>query len=234
MSKSRGNVVNPDDVVAEYGADSLRLYEMFMGPLEATKPWDTAGVSGVARFLARSWRFIMDGEEDTAVSLHNRISDDATLDDESMRLLHKTIKKVTEDIEALRFNTAISQLMVCVNHLTKLKRVPRSAAETYVLLLSPLAPHLGEELWQHLGHQNTLAHEPWPTFDPSLTVDDVVTIAVQVMGKTRGTIDVSRAASKDEVLALAKALPSVAKHLDGKTIRKEIYVPGRIVNLVAT
>jgi len=231
MSKSRGNVVNPDDVVSQYGADSLRLYEMFMGPLAATKPWDSDGVSGVYRFLARSWRLVVpQGDGEVVVSV--KIRNDATIDDETLRLLHKTIKKVTLDIEGLAFNTAISQLMVCLNHLSKLEVVPAQAARTFVLLLSPFAPHLGEELWHLLGGADTLAYTPWPEYDEALCVDDMVTVAVQIMGKTRTTFDVPRDADQEFVLAAAKELPAVQKHLEGKTIRKAIYVPGRIVNFV--
>jgi len=244
MSKSRGNVVNPDDVVDEFGADTLRLYEMFMGPLEATKPWDPEGVSGVYRFLGRCWRLIVaqddDGDDaDTPwePQLDDSISKEADLDRETERLMHQTIQKVTEDIEGLRFNTAISQLMVFVNHLTKKQNqgesVPWECAETLVLLLSPFAPHMGEELWRVLGHEDTNAYVDWPEFDEAKTVEETITIAVQVMGKTRGTIDIARDAGKDDVLAAAKQLDSVARHLEGKTIRKEIYVPGRIVNFVA-
>ena len=230
MSKSRGNVVNPDDVVKEFGADALRLYEMFLGPLDQTKPWDPEGIQGVYRFLARSWRLVVDNDaEDNA--LHPRIVDEGSLSREDERVLHQTIQKVGEDIDGLRFNTAISQMMVCLNQLSKVKALPRSAAATYVLLLAPFAPHLGEELWSLLGHDTSLAYEAWPSFDPAKCKEDTITMGVQVMGKTRGTIDVGRDAPKEEVLAAAKE--AVAKYLEGKTIRKEIVVPNRIVNFVA-
>lgn len=222
MSKSRGNVVNPDDIVSEFGADSLRLYEMFMGPLEKVKPWQTSGVKGVFNFLARSAKLfgdkarLHDGEEDPAID----------------KALHKCIKKVGEDIEGLRFNTAISAMMIFTNEVSKYKKVSRSTAKAYAKILSPLAPHLGEELWLTLGHDKSLALEPWPVFDPQKAKDDVITMAVQVNGKTRVTIDVAVDISKEDFLALAKAEEKVSSQITGKTIVKEIYVPGRICNIV--
>ncbi len=227
MSKSRGNVVNPDDVVASHGADAMRLYEMFMGPLEVTKPWSTQGVEGVSRFLDRVWRLAV-GEHG---GLSRALVDDAP-DPELARVLHRTIKKVTEGIEELRFNTAIAQIMVLANELTRRERRSRSVVETLVLILSPFAPHLGEELWQRLGHRDTLAYEPWPAYDPALTVDEMATVAVQVNGKLRGTVTLPTGATQDEARAAALAEPSVARHLDGHEIRKVIYVPNRLVNLV--
>ncbi len=230
MSKSRGNVINPDDVVQNYGADALRLYEMFMGPLDQVKPWDSDGVAGVYRFLAKAWRLVVapgDGE----TRLHERVQE-AALDAATERLLHQTIKKVEEDIEGLRFNTALSQLMICLNHLAKLEVLPHQAAETFVLLLSPFAPHLGEELWHLLGHEASLAYEPWPVYDVAKCEEDQVTLAVQVLGKTRGTVEVARGASEEEVVAAAKALAPVARQLEGKTLRKVIVVPNRIVNFI--
>ena len=226
MSKSRGNVVNPDAVVKEYGADSLRLYEMFMGPLTQTKPWQTAGIVGCHRFLARVWRLFIDDAGKMKVS-SEAISDDLR------RALHKTIKKVTDDIESMSYNTAISAMMEFVNLAYKETHMDRKTAETFALLLSPFAPHLGEELWSRLGRDKTLAYEPWPNYDPSLIVEDSWVVSVQVNGKLRGTLEVSKTASQTEVLALARALDSVQRNIEGKTVRKEIYVPGKIVNFVA-
>ena len=230
MSKSRGNVVNPDDIVAEYGADSLRLYEMFMGPLEQVKPWNTRSVDGVHRFLARAYRLILD--RDTG-ALASRVTD-AEAAPEQLRVLHATIRKVTDDVEALRFNTAIAAMMEFVNAATKWEHVPRSTAEPFVLLLAPFAPHLAEELWHALGHDATLAHAPWPEADERFLVQDTVAVAVQVNGKLRGTVTVPAEADRDAVLAAARAEPNVAKYLDGASVRKEVVVPGRLVNFVVT
>lgn len=220
MSKSRGNVVNPDHVVKEMGADTLRLYEMFMGPLEKTKPWSSAGTKGVHNFLTRVARFFLTKENFAD-------SEDET----NKKELHKLIKKVTEDIEALHFNTAISAMMIFVNHVYKTGKVTKETAEKFALVLSPYAPHLAEEIWNSLGHEKTLAYEKWPEFDPKLTVDDTITMAVQVNGKTRGTFEVSKDISKEEFFALVKADEKVAKFLVG-TIIKEIFVPGKICNFV--
>jgi len=222
MSKSRGNVINPDDVVKQYGADSLRLYEMFMGPLEQVKPWSMKGVEGVYRFLNKVWRLFELPLTDTAC------------DKEQRRLIHGLIKKVGEDIEGMRYNTAIAAMMEFVNAAGKWTALPRGAAEPFVLLLSPFAPHLGEELWEKLGHSDTLAHTPWPEYDESALVLDSVEILVQITGKPCARLNVPAAASADELIALAKAHPDVVAALAGKTIRKEIAVPGRLVNLVAT
>ncbi len=227
MSKSRGNVLNPDDVVRHYGADAMRLYEMFMGPLEVTKPWSTQGVEGVSRFLDRAWRLIVaeDGSLSPSVS-------DGPLETGLERLLHRTIKKVTGDLEGLRFNTAIAQMMVLVNALTPLAQRPRAALEALVLLLSPFAPHVGEELWHRLGHPESLAHHDWPVYDPALTVEDTVTVAIQVNGKLRGTVMLPLGADEDTARAAALAEASVRRHLDGGVIRKVIYVPNKLLNLV--
>ncbi len=228
MSKSRGNVVNPDEVIAEYGADALRLYEMYMGPLEQVKPWRTQGVQGMYRFLARTWRVVCDSDSG---ALSARVQDVAP-DDETRKRLHKTIAKVGDDIEGLRFNTAIAALIELTNHLTKLEVVPRSVVETLAIMVSPFAPHLGEELWATLGHAESLAYEPWPEADRSLLVEDVVGLPVQVNGKLRATITVPVDLGQDDVLALARAEENVRIHLEGKTIVKEIVVPGRVVNFV--
>ncbi len=221
MSKSRGNVVNPDAVVKESGADSLRLYEMFMGPLEKVKPWNENGVKGVYNFLTRAYRFFANPAHITTGSES----------DETLKALHKAIKKVTEDYDNLRFNTAISALMIFVNHCYKAGKVTNETAKTFTLLLAPMAPHLGEELWEMLGGKTTLTYETWPKFDENLAKDDTITVAVQVNGKLRATLEVDPTITQADAIAMAKADENVSKHLVG-TIVKEIYVPGKIVNFV--
>ena len=222
MSKSRGNVVNPDDIVKEFGADSLRLYEMFMGPLEKVKPWQTTGVKGVYNFLVRSAKIMGD-----TTRLHDGAEDPAI-----EKALHKCIKKVGEDIEGLRFNTAISAMMIFINEAYKAPKISKTTAKSYAKILAPFAPHLGEELWAILGHSESLTYEPWPVFDPAKAKDDVITMAIQVNGKTRSTLDVPVDITKDEFLNLAKADEKITKLLEGKSIVKEIYVPGKICNIV--
>ncbi|MDO5319551.1 MAG: class I tRNA ligase family protein, partial [bacterium] len=222
MSKSLKNVVNPDDVIRDYGADSLRLYEMFMGPLQAVKPWNTKGVDGVYRFLKRVNKMVT---EQKIV--------DRPLTKAEAKTLNATIKKVDEDLDTMNFNTGISAMMVFVNEFAgEGKDLPREAAEKFVLCLAPFAPHLGEELWQFLGHADTLAYEPFPAFDPKALVEDEVEIPVQVLGKLRGRVTVPMAATPAEMEAIAKANPDVAKFLEGKTIVKVIAVPKRMVNFV--
>ena len=204
-------------MIDSYGSDSVRLYEMFMGPLEASKPWSTKSVEGVIRFLDRAWRLVV--EESGGVSPSVTADRPAT---EQLRLLHQTIKKVTEDLEALRFNTAIAQMMVLTNELTKLERRPRALIEPFVLILSPFAPHLGEELWRRLGHAESLAYEPWPRWDPSLVVEERVTVAVQVNGKLRATLSLQRDAAQQQVEAAAMEDERVRRHLDGGPVRKVI------------
>jgi leucyl-tRNA synthetase len=230
MSKSRGNVINPDHVVKEYGADSLRLYEMFMGPLEATKPWSMEGVNGVHGFLNRAWRMIAD-EFAEEVRLNPALCDD-TPTAEQLRVLHKTIKAVTEDIAKLSFNTAIARMMEFCNFFTKADRRPRAAMEPFVLLLSPFAPHIAEELWHLLGHQETLAYAPWPSYDEAHLVESEVEIPIQINGKLRSKITVAADADKQAMIAAAKADVRVAELLAGKEIKNEIAVPGRMVNFV--
>ncbi len=230
MSKSRGNVVNPDEIVREYGADSLRLYEMFMGPLEATKPWSMSGVDGVRKFLDRVWRLIAD-ERAEADQLNASITDDEGTE-EQQRVLHKTIKAVTEDLDSMSFNTAIARMMEFVNFFNKQSARPRRIMESFVILLSPMAPHLGEELWSLLGHSETLAYEPWPKFDPSLAVDQMVEIPVQINGKIRARTLVPADADVVETERLAKADPKISEFLGGKEVVKVIAVPGRLVNIV--
>jgi leucyl-tRNA synthetase len=227
MSKSRGNVVNPDEMVERFGADAVRLYEMFMGPLEAMKPWSTRGVEGVTRFLDRVWRLIVSDEG----SLSRAVADVEPSDDQR-RLLHQTIKKVTEDLEALRFNTAISQMMVFTNELTKLDRHPRALLEPFVLLLAPFAPHLCEELWERLGHAPSVSRQPWPSFDPALVVSDRLEIPIQVNGRLRSKIEVPADWTEEQVVALAKQDGKLTEWLQGKPARKVIYVPKKLVNFV--
>ena len=228
MSKSLGNVVNPDDVVDAYGADSMRLYEMFMGPLEATKPWQMSGVEGVRRFLDRVWRLLVDMDTDACLA-----TDDAP-SETILRATHKAVKKVTGDLDGLRFNTAISAMMELVNVITPRTERPRASLETLVLLVSPFAPHLGEELWQRLGHTDTLAYAAWPTFDEALTQDPTVGYAIQVNGKLRGQLELPADVTKDDALAAARAEANVVRHLEGKTLRREIFIPGRMVNFVVS
>jgi leucyl-tRNA synthetase len=235
MSKSRGNVINPDDVVAQYGADSLRLYEMFMGPLEQVKPWSMRGVEGVHRFLNRLWRLLIeqgdDGDESSAREIRAAVQD-VEPSREQLRVLHQTIDKVTSDIENLRFNTAIAAMMEFVNAANKWDVVPLSVARSFILIVSPFAPHVGEELWRMLGASDTLAHESWPEVVDDYLKEDEVEIAVQVNGKVRGSVLVAPEASKEAVLAAARSDENVARHLDNGNVRREIYVPGRIVNFV--
>jgi leucyl-tRNA synthetase len=219
MSKARGNVVNPDDIVTAHGADVLRLYEMFMGPLEAVKPWQAAQIQGMVRFRDRIY-----------ATMIRSIGE--SIEPETKKLLHKTIKKVTLDIESMAFNTAISAMMVFVNHLHTLSETPREAGDAMALLISPFAPHLGEELWRRLGHPESLARAAWPDYDDALCHDDVVEMAVQVNGRVRGRVMLGPTATVDEAREAALAAEGVAHAIGGMSIRKFIYVPGRIINLV--
>ena len=227
MSKSRGNVVNPDEMMDQFGADAVRLYEMFMGPLEAIKPWSTRGVEGITRFLDRVWRLIVN--EAGGPSLAG-IEAEPSL--EQRRLLHQTIKKVTDDLEALRFNTAIAQMMVFTNEVTKLKTRPRALLEPFVLLLSPFAPHIAEELWERLGKAPSVATQPWPEYDPVLVAHDRLTIPIQVNGKLRSKIEVPADSSEEQVVRLARQDAKLSEWLQGKTPRKVIYVEKKLVNFV--
>ncbi|ACY18927.1 leucine--tRNA ligase [Haliangium ochraceum] len=236
MSKSKYNVVNPDDMCAEYGADALRLYELFMGPLEDGCEWETAGVAGTRRFLDRLYRLVVDTDSDSGTEsdkLASKLVDEDTDDRELERALHAAIKKVSEAIESLRFNTAVSEMMMFVNEATKAERVPKAWMETFVRVLAPFAPHLGEELWRRLGHEDSLVYAPWPAYEEAKLVADTITLAVQVNGKLRSTLEVPADIGKDDAIAQAKSDDKVAKFLEGKTLRREIYVPGRLVNLVA-
>ncbi|MDP5273037.1 leucine--tRNA ligase [Chengkuizengella axinellae] len=226
MSKSRGNVINPDVIVNEYGADTLRMYEMFMGPLEATKPWNTNGVEGIYKFLNRVWRLFISDDG----TLNNKIVKDAG--DSFNKTWHRTIKKVTEDYEGLRFNTAISQMMIFVNDAYKADQLPKDAMSHFVQLLAPIAPHISEELWQRLGNENTITYTSWPTFDEKWIVDDVVEIVVQIKGKIIDRINVPKNLDKEELEKTVLELEKVKTAIAGKTIRKVIAVPGKLVNIV--
>jgi leucyl-tRNA synthetase len=231
MSKSMKNVINPDEVVEEYGADTLRLYEMFMGPLDASKPWNPRDVPGVFRFLQRSWRLIV-GDGDGPIS---EAVTTGAINEGLERVLHKTIKKVTDDIERMAFNTAISAMMEFVNEAYRAKGIHKSQAERFVLVLSPFAPHLAEELWQRLRGKDwkgSLAQEPWPTFDAALVVDKEIEVPVQVNGKMVTKIKVPKDASQDDIRKAALADAKVAERVSGGTIQREVYVPGRMLNLV--
>jgi len=232
MSKSRGNVVNPDEIIAEHGADAFRCYEMFMGPLEVVKPWSTRAVAGVRRWLERSWRLICDAEGEVLEAVG-----DVEAPEPLQRLIHKTVKAVTLDLEGLRFNTAIARLMECVTGLTAETVRPRAALETYLLLMAPFAPHLAEELWQKLGHAETLAYEPWPRYDEDLARDPQIELVVQVNSKVRARLQVPADVQQEDALARARADEHVQQFTAGKTLVKEVFVPPRpgktpLVNLV--
>lgn len=230
MSKSRGNVITPDSIVEQFGADALRLYEMFMGPLQATKPWNMAGVVGVRNFLDRAWRMIVDDRAD-ALTLAAAVGDYEPTEAQR-RVLHKTIKAVTEDIDDLGFNTAISRLMEFVNAFTKDAQRPREMMQTFTILLAPFAPHVAEELWQCLGGQDSVSFQPWPTYEPQWVVDDVIEVPVQIQGKLRGKVWVPAETTAADLLAAAKADEKIAQQLAGVQVVKEIVVPGRLVNFV--
>ncbi|MFW5801422.1 MAG: class I tRNA ligase family protein, partial [Spirochaeta sp.] len=220
MSKSLGNVINPDDIVAEFGADAMRVYEMFMGPLRQSKPWNTQGLSGVFRFLERVWK------------LGQRQISDAEAPEPLLRVLHKTIRKVARNTEGLDFNTAISQMMICTNEFSKADTLYRSLWEPFVLVLAPYAPHLAEELWQQLGHSTTLAYEPFPEWDEELCRDNEVEVVFQVNGKVRDKAVLPADSDKSALESAARASEKIQSYLDGKTIIKVIAVPQKLVNFV--
>ncbi len=237
MSKSRYNVVNPDDMGNEYGADAMRMYELFMGPLEDGVEWETAGVSGTRRFLDRVWRLLVvpsDPQDPSTVDvLGTKVRDDApTTNKDLERALHAAIKKVTAAVTDLKFNTAISEMMVFVNEATRADAIPRPWFEMFVKILSPFAPHLAEEVWQRLGHTTTITYEPWPVHDEAKLLRDTIKIGVQVMGKLRSEIEVPADATQEAVIAMAKVDEKVQPFLAGKEIKREVYVKGRLVNLV--
>ncbi|MBI5471354.1 MAG: leucine--tRNA ligase [Ignavibacteriae bacterium] len=227
MSKSLGNVVNPDDVVKEYGADAMRLFEMFMGPLEEMKPWSTRGVEGVFRFLGRVWRLYIDDERRLNPDIKS-----VPLTPELERVYHATVKKVGDDIERLSFNTAIAQMMIFVNEVMKSEVKPRQILEPFVIILAPFAPHIAEELWHILGHRQSLAYEPWPAFDPAKLIETTVEIVLQVNGKIRSKIAVEKDMPEHQLEALCLADENVRRHLDGKQIIKKVIVKNKLVNLV--
>jgi len=252
MSKARGNVVNPDDVVREYGADSLRIFEMFLGPLEAVKPWSTRGMDGSYRFLSRVWRLFTDEASVDAfeqkqtlapggfearsellkeIRLHFLIKPDVPTPGQ-LAVLHRTIKKVSEDIDAMTFNTAISALMIFVNEAMTWPNRPESVMKTFLLLLSPFAPHLAEELWSKFGAGDTLSCEPWPVHDPRYLEEDEIEMVIQVNGKLRDKIRVAKTLAEDQVKSRVLESPRVKELMAGKTIRKMIVVPGKLVNVV--
>ncbi|MBD3281215.1 leucine--tRNA ligase, partial [Candidatus Uhrbacteria bacterium] len=246
MSKSKGNVINPDDVIAEFGSDVFRCYEMFIGPFDAGAPWDTNGIQGIKRFLDKVWSLhekitnnkeqITKNPDNTKSGLRTPDSGLGILDEvrgatyES--LLHKSIKKVGDDIDAMRFNTAISQLMILTNTLLEADSIAKEDFEAYIKILAPFAPHIAEEIWHDLGHDTSIHLEAWPEFDPKLLIDETVTVAVQVNGKVRGEIEASPDAKEDEVVEMAEQIENVRKYLEGKRPKKVIYVPGRILNIV--
>jgi leucyl-tRNA synthetase len=229
MSKSRGNVINPDEIIKNYGADAMRVYEMFMGPLEVSKPWITAGLVGVSRFLERLWAL---GEKPLA----DEAGPDAGSGDPAeaglVRLLHKTIRKVSSDTAGLNFNTAISQMMIYSAELAKLKALPRKLWEPLVIMISAYAPHLGEELWEKLGHSESVSKSPWPVYDESLAADEELTIVVQVNGKIRDKFTAPAGTDRGELETIARALPGIRRWTEGQTVVKVITVPGKLVNFV--
>ena len=238
MSKSRGNVIGPDQIIDEYGADSLRLYEMFMGPLEATKPWSMAGVEGVYRFLARVWRLAMTENQEGIWEVSPNLSE-VEPDPPQNKVIHATIKKVTEDIESLAFNTAISQMMIYVNTFTTVDQRPVTALRTLLVLLNPFAPHLAEELWERLSQRfpiftGQISQQAWPAWDANCLVEDEVEIIVQVNGKLRDKITVRKDLEKEALEELALAVPKVKESIAGKTVRKIVIVPNRVVNVVVS
>ena len=223
MSKSRGNVVNPDVLVREYGADSVRLYEMFLGPLEMVKPWSTKGVEGVYRFLGRAWRLVTE---------HIDQKEDVPPTEEELKILHRAIQKVSEDIEALKFHTAIAALMIFINEMMKLEKNSRKSLEAFVLLLAPFAPHIAEELWQKLGHSESLAYEPWPSYNEQYLVELEVEIVIQVAGKIRARLTIPKSLQEEKLKEMVLADETVKKWIGGKPIQKFIVVPDRLVNII--
>ncbi|CAN1326651.1 Leucine--tRNA ligase, chloroplastic/mitochondrial [Linum perenne] len=232
MSKSRGNVVNPDDIVWEYGADSLRLYEMFMGPFRDTKQWNTSGIEGVYRFLGRTWRLIVGPPLADGSFRDGSVAVDVEPSFEQLRFLHRCIAKVKEEIEGTRFNTGISAMMEFVNAAYKWNNLPRSIAESFVLVLAPYAPHISEELWFRLGHPETLAYEPFPEAMGEYLKDAKKVLPVQVNGKTRGTVEVEEGCSEEDAFRIASQDSKLSRYLEEKAVVKIIYVPGKILNLI--
>ena len=220
MSKSLGNVINPDDIVGEYGADAMRLYEMFMGPLEVAKPWSTRGIVGVKRFLDRVWRVGQRPQSDTEPF------------PEKLKLLHQTIKKVSEDTGDMEFNTAISQMMVFINGIYSLDEIPKTLWHPFVRLLAVYAPHLGEELWEMLGNESSVSSAEWPVWDEAMLREETVTVVCQVNGKVRGRLEVPAGTSAEDLEKQALAQENIKRHTDGKRIVKVIAIPDKLVNIV--
>jgi leucyl-tRNA synthetase len=238
MSKSRGNIVNPDDVIAQYGADAFRCYEMFMGPLEQMKPWSMRGVEGLARLLARVWRLVMTENQAGSWELSDVIKE-VEPDKAQQKITHATIKKVTEDIETLSLNTAIAQMMIFVNAFTNAEVIPLVAIRTFLTLLNPFAPHISSELWQILNGKfpaspDKITAQSWPSYDELLLVEDEVEIAVQINGKVRDRLTVSIHATEEEIKALVLALPKIQQLITGKTVQKVVVVPKKLVNIVVS
>ena len=223
MSKSRGNVINPDDVIRDHGADALRLYEMFMGDFEQAKPWDTRAIKGVTRFLQNVWNIVHPGEDGKEVK--------AVEGDPQLKLRHKTIQLVGERIESFKFNTAISAMMELVGSI-QTKGATHADREALTLLLGPFAPHMSEQCWSDLGHTTMVCKTPWPSFDPALVVEDVFTIPISVGGKLRGTVEVNKTTTQEVVTEAAMKIENVRMSLEGKTIVKVVWVPGRMMNFV--
>ena len=228
MSKSRGNVVNPDDIINEYGADSMRLYEMFMGPLNKSKPWNTKGLQGCYRFIKKLWGIIVDEEG----NLSSKITEDVTPDKETLHLHHTTVKKVGDDIEHLHFNTAVSQLMIYCNHLQKCENISKDLIADLIKIAAPFIPHLSEEFWSLLGNKNTLAYEEWPRYDEALTQSDEVTVAVQINGKLRANITLAKDSDEKTAVDTALSVEKVSNYTSAGSIVKTIYVPNRLLNFV--
>jgi leucyl-tRNA synthetase len=227
MSKSKGNVINPDEIIQKYGADSLRLFYMFMGPLEKAKPWSTSGIQGSYRFVRKVWNLVIDKNGNLSSNI-----DDSEADEILVRLLHQTIRKVTEDIEGLRFNTAISQVMILVNALKERDIYPRHIIEPLVLLLSPFTPHMSDELWERLGNDTTIAFHPWPEYSEELAREELITIAVQINGKRRGEIQVTPGIDEQSALTLSLELDNVKKYVEGNEINKTVLVKDRLLSIV--
>ena len=231
MSKSKGNVVNPDDVVDRFGADTLRLYEMFMGPLDASISWSEKGLAGARKFLDRVWRLYTEEDTDENDQLSSKIV--AENDEQLKKSYNETVKKVTEDFESMHFNVAISQLMVFINDAYKVDTLPREYAEGFVKLLAPIAPHMMEELWAMLGHDDSISYVDWPIFDPAALVANEVEVIFQVNGKLKAKVTVAKDTPKEELEAMAKANEKVAEFIADKTVRKVIAIPNKLVNIVA-
>ena len=225
MSKSKGNVINPESIVERFGADSLRIYEMFMGPFDQAIAWSTDGLVGVRRFLEKVWRI---GQKIKNSEVKIEKKDDAKL----QATIHKTIKKVGEDIESMRFNTAVSALMICANEMDAELDVPEEVFELYIKIIAPFAPHIAEELWSMFGHKDLVSLAKWPEFDEAKILTEKIKIVIQVNGKVRGELEVSSDISEKEVVSMAKSLPSIVQWISGKEVKKTIYVKGRLINFV--